>query len=216
MSPFRQNATAVHSDVSRTIGCRGWCSTACVRESLVEKMQKGRLRPRPSCVEASLCLRRAHVCRTRRSLISGRSRRMPPMGEVKRADQPLDGGRINYTRPPMVGVGVEGSMRRSPPRLETSHGQSRGGSAGEIGDSLEPPAANENPNRNSGVHRFARRVPTACECIVETVDARTIEVRVAAGSLAARHEPVELEGCLLVWHAMHPDGRVERLTPPAA
>ena len=107
-------------------------------------------------------------------------------------------------------------MRRSPPRLETSHGQSRGGSAGEIGDSLEPPAANENPNRNSGVHRFARRVPTACECIVETVDARTIEVRVAAGSLAARHEPVELEGCLLVWHAMHPDGRVERLTPPAA
>lgn len=79
---------------SCALGCEqddrlsGLGSTACVRESLVEKMQKGRLRPRPSCVEASLCLRRAHVCRTRRSLISGRSRRMPPMGEVKRADQP--------------------------------------------------------------------------------------------------------------------------------
>lgn len=48
------------------------------------------------------------------------------------------------------------------------------------------------------------------------VKRHTIEVRVAAGSLSARHEQVELEGYLLVWHAMHPDGRVERLTPPAA
>jgi len=108
-------------------------------------------------------------------------------------------------------------MRRSPPRLETSHGQSlaatllgRSGTA--WNDLRRMRIRTETAASTTSLAEYLRR----CECFVETVDARTIEVRVATGSLAARHEQVELEGYLLVWHAMHPDGRVERLTPPAA
>jgi hypothetical protein len=52
-----------------------------------------------------------------------------------------------------------------------------------------------------------------CECIVEVIDQRIIEVTARPQSFAAPHADIELEGYLTVWQAMHPETLIERLTP---
>lgn len=52
-----------------------------------------------------------------------------------------------------------------------------------------------------------------CECIVEVIDRRILEVTVRPRSHAARYADVELEGYLTVWEAMHPESSIERLAP---
>ena len=52
-----------------------------------------------------------------------------------------------------------------------------------------------------------------CECIVEVVDPRVIEVTARPRSFAAPYADVELDGYLSVWQAMHPECAAERLTP---
>lgn len=54
-----------------------------------------------------------------------------------------------------------------------------------------------------------------CECIVEVVDRRIIEVAARPRSFAAPYAETELEGYLTVWQAMHPEALVERLGPLA-
>lgn len=51
-----------------------------------------------------------------------------------------------------------------------------------------------------------------CECIVELVDSRVIDVTARPRSFAAPYADVELEGYLGVWQAMHPEYSIERLT----
>jgi hypothetical protein len=54
-----------------------------------------------------------------------------------------------------------------------------------------------------------------CECIVEVIDRRIIDVTARPQSFAAAHAETELEGYLTVWQAMHPESLIERLTPLA-
>jgi hypothetical protein len=54
-----------------------------------------------------------------------------------------------------------------------------------------------------------------CECIVEVIDRRVIEVTARPRSFAAPYADAELEGYLTVWRAMHPEALVEDLRPAA-
>jgi hypothetical protein len=54
-----------------------------------------------------------------------------------------------------------------------------------------------------------------CECIVEVIDRRVIDVTARPRSFAAPYADAELEGYLTVWRAMHPEALVERLGPVA-
>jgi hypothetical protein len=55
-----------------------------------------------------------------------------------------------------------------------------------------------------------------CECLVEFVDAWTLEVDVRPGSLSERHARLELDAYLQLWQALDPTVSVERLEPRAA
>lgn len=52
-----------------------------------------------------------------------------------------------------------------------------------------------------------------CECIVESIDRRTIDATARPRSFAAAHADIELDGYLAVWQAMHPECSTERLSP---
>ena len=54
-----------------------------------------------------------------------------------------------------------------------------------------------------------------CGCVVEVIDQRVIDVAARPESFAAAYADIELDGYLSVWEAMHPEARVERLTPLA-
>lgn len=54
-----------------------------------------------------------------------------------------------------------------------------------------------------------------CECIVEVIDRRVIEVTARPRSFATPYADAELEGYLTVWQAMHPEALVEGLRPAA-
>ena len=68
------------------------------------KTQKGRLRLRPFCYERCACDSNItpHTCTFASRTIS----RLPQVGEVKRANQPPDGGRINPGGSPMLRASV--------------------------------------------------------------------------------------------------------------
>jgi hypothetical protein len=52
-----------------------------------------------------------------------------------------------------------------------------------------------------------------CECFVDVIGDRIIDVTARPQSFAAPYADIELEGYLAVWQAMHPECSIERLSP---
>jgi hypothetical protein len=69
------------------------------------RKQKGRLRLRPLCCKADVPVTATSIL-TRCTLTSRTIKHLPQEGEVKRANQPPDGGRINRMRAPMLRASV--------------------------------------------------------------------------------------------------------------
>ncbi len=135
---------------------------------------------------------------------------MPRLGEVKRADEPPIGGRINKPFAPTIVMWRQGPDAAGPRRQLQSGGRVWRRA---LPRDLRPMRVKtESASTTSELAGYLRR----CECQVEIVDDWTLEVDVRPGSLSERHARIELDAYLRVWEAMNAGVSIERLEQRAA
>jgi hypothetical protein len=79
--------------------------------------------------------------------------------------------------------------------------------------SFLPTAAIEDSYRHAAATAALTDYLRRCQCVVEFVDPRTIEVTTPPRSLSVRDEEIEIDAYLRVWQAMHPKPAIEVLSP---